>query len=265
MSFKPRFVAVDLDGTVLLDGRIGERTLAVFASLRARGLVILVATGRPRRSTLPWAAKLGAVSGLVCHNGAAVYDAAGALLSEVTIEDGTARRLVALARGIPQHFHGFIGDEWYYETPREGTARYEGRSGFPGRRVDFSSMERLGFHKTMFVATEPEVPALVEAVSDSLGPALEIYPTGSGFVELVAPGISKGRSLARLVESLGGRMEEVLAFGDAWNDLDMLRMAGAGVAMGNAPEPMRAQLSLVAPPASEEGVALWLEENLAWA
>lgn len=263
MKGAPRFVAVDLDGTVLVESLgLSERTLRAFRALKAEGIVPLVATGRPRRSALRWVEALGVEAGLVCHNGAVVYDGKARILAETTIPEETARRLILEARKIPVHFHGFVGDEWLYETQREGTARYEGRSAFPGRRVDFDALPRLGFHKAMFVGREEEAPALAERIRGSLGGLLEGYPTGSGFVELVAPGIGKGKSLSVLVESLGGSMDEVIAFGDAWNDEDMLLMAGIGVAMDDAPPELKARVGRSTGSVREDGVAAWLEEHL---
>ncbi|MEI6875538.1 MAG: Cof-type HAD-IIB family hydrolase [Spirochaetota bacterium] len=256
----PRFVAVDLDGTVLLEDQgISPRTLAAFELLRARGVTPLVATGRPRRSSLAWAVKLGVGAGLVCHNGAVVYSATAAILAETTIPEEAARRLVTIARSIPNHFHGFVGDEWLFEAVHPGTARYEHRSGFPGRQVDFDRIPRLGFHKAMFVATEEDAPGIAARLRIELEGEIEVYPSGSGFVEVVASGIGKGKSLSILVESLGGSMAEVLAFGDAWNDEDMLLRAGVGVAMGNAPAELRERVGRVALPIGQDGVAAWLE------
>jgi len=262
MKRPPRFIAVDLDGTVLVESvGLTRRTLAAFKSLKAGGLIPLVATGRPRKSAIRWVEALGADSGLVCHNGALVYDSTARILTETTIPEATARRLVEEARHIDVHFHGFAGDDWLYETIRPGTLRYEGRAAFPGLKVSFDDMPRLGFHKAMFVGTEEEAPLVAGRIRESLGELLEVFPTGSGFVELVAPGIGKGKSLARLVETLGGTMDEVIAFGDAWNDEDMLLMAGIGVAMGNAPEELKTRIGRTTTTVAEDGVAVWLEEH----
>jgi Cof subfamily protein (haloacid dehalogenase superfamily) len=257
----PRFILVDLDGTVLREGRgISDRTLQAFARARELGIQPLVATGRPRASALRWALALGVEGGLVCHNGAAVYDREARLIAETTIPEATARELVRAARDYPVHFHGFEGDTWLYEREWPGTERYRSRSGLPGRQVDFDRETELRFHKAMFVAGEAEAPAIAADLGRDFAGRLEVYPTGSGFVELVAPGISKGRSASLLVASLGGSMAEVLAFGDAWNDEDMLLMAGTGVAMGNAPEALRLRVGRVAAGVEEDGVARWLEE-----
>lgn len=266
MKRPPRFVAVDLDGTVLIESvGLTPRTLAAFKALKAGGIIPLVATGRPRKSALRWVEALGADSGLVCHNGAVVYDAQARIVAETTIPEPTARRLIEESRHIEVHFHGFAGDEWLFELERPGTARYERRAAFPGRRVSFDSLPRLGFHKAMFVGSDEEAVYVTDRIRQRMGPLLEVYPTGSGFVELVAPGIGKGKSLSRLVESLGGSMEEVIAFGDAWNDEDMLLMAGIGVAMGNAPEELKSRVGLSTGSVQEDGVAAWLEEHFSLA
>ncbi len=263
MKRPPRFVAVDLDGTVLIEGvGLTARTLAAFKALKAGGILPLVATGRPRKSALRWIEALGADSGAVCHNGAVVYDAAAHIVAETTIPETSARRLVEEARHIDVHFHGFAGDEWLFELERPGTARYERRAAFPGRRVSFDELPRLGFHKAMFVGDEDEAIFVTKRIRERMDGLLEIYPTGSGFVELVAPGIGKGKSLSSLVASLGGGMDEVIAFGDAWNDEDMLLMAGIGIAMGNAPEQLKARVGRTTGTVEEDGVASWLEEHL---
>ncbi|MEI6386969.1 MAG: HAD family hydrolase [Spirochaetota bacterium] len=256
-----RFLAVDLDGTVV-DGASGvsQATIEVFAALRARGLKLLVATGRSRRSALPWVEILAARDGLICHNGAAVYDAAGKLLTQTVIPESEARSLVELSRSLPYHFHGFVGDEWLFERIDAETERYEKRSGFKGRKVDFDSIPDLGFNKAMFVATEEDVPAISSRIRVALGDSVEIYPTGSGFVEVVAPGVSKGVSLDFLVQRLGGSMSEVIAFGDAGNDEDMLRKAGLGIAMGDASDELKERIGRVTAKVSEDGVATWLTE-----
>jgi len=256
-----RFVAVDLDGTVLVEHvGLSQRTKSAFVALKSRGIVPLIATGRPRRSSLPWAAALDVDSGMVCHNGAMIYDAEARIIGETTISEEAGRLLIKVARKIPVHFHGFVADEWLFETPRPGTIRYETRSSIKGQRVDFDSLPRLGFHKAMFVGSEEEAPGIAALLRESLGDSVEVYATGSGFVEVVAPGISKGKSLAILLASLGGKMEELIAFGDAWNDEDMLLAAGIGVAMGNAPAELRKRIGRVAEAVTEDGVALWLED-----
>ena len=74
------------------------------------------------------------------------------------------------------------------------------------------------------------------------------------------PGVDKGTALAFLAERLGIAREQVMAFGDSTNDLDMLGAAGWPVAMGNALDVVKALAWRVAPSCDQDGVARTLQE-----
>src|SRR5690606_28425495 len=82
------------------------------------------------------------------------------------------------------------------------------------------------------------------------------------WVEVVASGVSKATGLSVVAERLGVAPTEVLAIGDEWNDVPMFEWAGASVAMGNAPDHVRAAADDVAPPADDDGAAVVLERLL---
>ncbi len=266
-----RVLALDLDGTVLGPGnRLSERSVSAVAAFRATGRLVVVASGRSRRSALPWALDLGGASAMVCHNGAAVYDfgagaaEGGELIAEHLLPEGTARGLVDLSRKLELHFHGFAGDDWVYERPMSGTAVYEARSGFAGRRVDFDTFPRLGFHKAMFVGDPGKLMEDAAARARELcdGTATVLF-SGPGFLEIVAAGVSKAAGLQAYVSRLGLGLENVLAIGDAENDEAMILSAGIGVAMGDAPAALRARAGRVAGTLAEDGAAAASEAFLA--
>jgi Cof subfamily protein (haloacid dehalogenase superfamily) len=266
-----RVLALDLDGTVLGPGnRLAPRAVAAVAAFRATGRHVVIASGRSRRSALPWALGLGGAGGMICHNGAAVYDFGdgapeeGKLIAETLLPEPTSRRLVELSRKLKLHFHGFVGDDWLYERTMSGTAIYEARSGFEGRRVDFDALPRLGFHKAMFIGEQGQAieEAAVRARKLSEGSATVLF-SGPGFLEIVAAGVSKAVGLRAYLERLGLGLKQVLAIGDADNDEEMLLAAGIGVAMGDAPEAMRARVGRVTGSFAEDGAAAAIEAFLA--
>lgn len=274
MSSDPdiRILALDLDGTVVGGGdRLSQRSVAAVAAFRATGREVVVASGRPRRSALPWAKRLGGASAMICHNGAAVYDfgasSEGELIAETRVPEEAARRIVALSRGLDLHFHGFVGDSWLYERPLPGTAAYEARSGFPGTQVNFDELPRLGFHKAMFIG-EPgrlieETAARTREICDG---AATVMFSGPGFLEIVAAGVSKAVGLRAYLSRRGLGLGQVLAIGDADNDEEMLLSAGIGVAMGDAPAELRervAKVGRVTDKFAQDGAAQAIEAFLA--
>lgn len=74
---------------------------------------------------------------------------------------------------------------------------------------------------------------------------LEMARSGEHFLEVTRAGVSKGAGAARLAEMLGVSREQVMAIGDQGNDLSMLRWAGLGVAMGHAPDYVKAAADVV--------------------
>ncbi|MCX7781953.1 MAG: HAD hydrolase family protein, partial [Negativicutes bacterium] len=75
------------------------------------------------------------------------------------------------------------------------------------------------------------------------------------YLEMANPAVNKGRALALLADKLGIAREQVMAVGDSVNDLDMLRYAGWGVAMGNASDTVKAAAAAVTGANDAEGVA----------
>lgn len=79
-------------------------------------------------------------------------------------------------------------------------------------------------------------------------------------IEVNAAGVNKGKALVRLGEILGISREEIMAFGDGANDLDMMKEVGIGVAMGNGKEEIKEAADYIAASNDEDGVARFLEE-----
>ncbi len=262
-------LALDLDGTVLTDGHgISDRTVAAVAAFRASGRDVVVATGRSSRSALPWASRLGGAKAMVCHNGAAVYDCPGfpegRLLSEAVLPEALVRRVIGLSRELGLHFHGFGGDDWYYERARPGTAIYERRSGFAGALVDFDELREPRFNKAMFVSSPGrEIEAAAEAARALCGGEATVMFTSPGFLEIVPLGATKAAGLTTWLSSRGLALADAMAIGDADNDLEMIRGAGYGVAMADAPEEVRAAAAFVTGGIADDGAAAAIELFLA--
>ncbi len=284
-------LALDLDGTVVTaDNRMSDRTVAAIARFRESGGDVVIATGRAARSAWPWAVRLGGVSGMICHNGAAAYataagcgtdratgaaetsrPSAGAratvsgcspytLVASTPLPDTVARKLIELSRRVEVHFHAYSGDEWLSERSFRGTAIYRDRAGFDFTRCDFDKLGSSGFFKAMFVDLPgPDMERLAIEVRALLDDEAEVMFTSAGFLEIVAPGISKAVGLSGWLAARGKSLDSVLALGDAENDEAMLLAAGIGVAMGNAPESLKAKVGRVTGTVDEDGAAAAIE------
>jgi hypothetical protein len=263
-----RALALDLDGTILdADRRISARSVAAVAAFRKSGREVLVATGRARPAALPWVRHLGGVSGLVCQNGATVYDGeaanqtVGDPFEQRMIPETAARRLVALSRSFGMHFHAFRGESWHYERVVAETAAYQKRAGFPGTLSDFDQFTELRFTKAMFVGAD--LGRAASAVNEACDGEVSVFLSGPDYLEIVARGVSKAAGLQAWLSRRGWVPGDVMAFGDAENDEEMLLQAGIGVAMGNAPDALKKRIGRVTGSLEEDGAAAYIEAFLA--
>jgi hypothetical protein len=252
-----RLVVADLDGTVR------SRQLGITAGVRgavaaaqARGVRVCVATGRMWRSAAPWVERLGADSPAILYNGGLVLDfATGRTLYERRLPRETAAEALALIRRDSEvQPHLYLHDRVYVSRRHPLTEAYAADDGLEYEVVP--SLEALlsdDPHKILVVGATPRIEALAHAVRAAGLPvhAVQSEPT---YLEILPPGISKGTALQAMLEALDLSREEVVAIGDNWNDLEMIEAAGLGVAMGHAPEGVRARAGYVCGTAEEDGV-----------
>ena len=124
------------------------------------------------------------------------------------------------------------------------------------RKVD-NLFETLEPHPTKLLMTGDPTDMIKaeEELVEILGEKMDIFRSAPFFLELVPKGIDKAQSLLRLLSKINLTPADLMAFGDGYNDLSMLKLAGVGVAMANAAPEVRADADYVTLSNEEDGVA----------
>jgi HAD superfamily hydrolase (TIGR01484 family) len=259
-----KLIATDLDGTLLRPGEIvSERNRRALQRAQEAGAIVVLVTGRPPRSMRPIAQNAGADGLSVCSNGAIIYDLTDdAIVEHWPLEPAVVAQLITQLReaapGVVFALEYGLrsGREPGYPPPPKPIQRQE---------VVIDDIFALAREPAVkLIAHHREIPAeaLLEIARRVAGEtALPTY-SGIGFIEISAPGIHKAWALAELSARLGIRAEEVVAFGDMPNDLEMLAWAGRGVAVANAHPAVLAQADEITASNLEDGVAVVLERLL---
>jgi hydroxymethylpyrimidine pyrophosphatase-like HAD family hydrolase len=273
-----RMVAIDLDGTLLRkDGTMGERTrLALQAAVR-QGIKVVICTGRRFRTTLPILAELHLAVPVIVHGGLLIKDAG----TYETLHHNYLSKDFSLDVVKFLKAHG-VTPIVYVDLFAEGIDIYldNERDGHPFH-LKYLEHNRLHCHfvgdvtrvfcpQTIHVGALADRPSLerlnvsIEREFGSSARHLIMNNTNDdgAFLEIMSPGNSKWRALSRLIETEGLAPEEVICIGDEINDLEMIRHAGLGVAMGNAIQAVKAVAGYITRSNEEDGVAHVVEQFL---
>ncbi|MPY57404.1 HAD family hydrolase [Streptomyces spongiae] len=270
----PRLIATDLDGTLLRDDKsVSARTVAALAAAEEAGIEVFFVTGRPARWMDVVSDHVHGHGLAICGNGAAVVDLHGGpgahrfvKIRELARENAldAIRLLRAAAPGTVyavEQTYGFHQEPEYpklhMETP-DTLAPAEKLLAPDGVAADEPVLKILAYHPEIdpddFLATARF------AVGDR---ATLTRSSPSALLEISGPGVSKASTLALCCAERGISHEEVVAFGDMPNDVEMLTWAGRSYAMGNAHPDVIAAASGQTIANNEDGVAVVIEQLVA--
>lgn len=260
----PRLIATDLDGTIVRpDGSVSKRVLAAFAAAQGAGALVVFVTGRPPRWMGEIAEATGHVGVGICANGAYIYDMHGEVVVQ-TFAMSAATALEAAGRvraALPDAAFALESQSGFSHEPA-----YQPRWDIhdPTKVGPIGDLLDGPIAKLLVRDDSTTGDAMLAAVAPGLDGLVEVTHSDANdsLLELSALGVTKGSTLALLAEQWGIAQQEVVAFGDMPNDIDMLRWAGRGYAMGNAHQSVLAIADEHAPSIDEDGVAHVVERLL---
>ena len=260
-------LAFDLDGTLLRDGTkdIDPRTFTSIQKAMAQGIHIVIASGRDKNGCKFVYEPLGLEKGnhfLALVNGQIIYDFKKKeydLDDVLTAEDGIKIQQVCKEFGIEGIFQ--CGYDFYSYVSSLNRMKKKVKSALLGEPEDYGL--KAGKENRNFIDLPYEKIHLTQDINkvimvhskkffeknlDALKAALcdyDVVMVGPDWMEIMPKNVSKASALWKICDRLHITMNEVMAFGDAQNDLKMLQQAGIGVAMGNAMDEAKYAATLV--------------------
>lgn len=257
LGLAPRLIAVDLDGTLApQSGEVPPGVAEAVTRVTDLGAIVVAATGRSLTTTAPLAREAGLHGYAVVSNGAMIITVDPAAVVEAVTFDAT-QLLDELAPLLPGATFAVETTDGVFLTSRHFVDR--GVS-LEIREVAFADLTR-----------EPVVRLIVRSddhIEEGLGPVVEHLDmhsiafgvTDVAWLDLGIKGVTKATGLQKLGTRLGIDSSEVLAIGDAMNDIEMLQWAGTAVVMGHAKEEIKALADYVTGPVPGLGVIEVLDQ-----
>lgn len=245
-----RLLAIDLDGTLLNSrSEISVVTRQALADAAARGVQLVVVTGRRHQSARPFLEQLPCPATLIASNGALIGSSAGEVLHRDFLPRRTAQQVLRSAREFRPYavaiFHGVLRGQ---VVMQQGASPEGPLSWYMEKIPEYLELvpeleEALKTDpvQVMFGGPPGRIEPLEELVRESPAGAdvhltwTKYYSRNLSLFDVMNRGCSKGGALALWAKRLGIEASEVMAIGDNYNDLEMLCFAGHAVLMGNCP------------------------------
>lgn len=264
-----KLIAMDLDGTLNNDEkRITEQTRLALMNAQQNGIRLALASARPspglfRERDVLQMQEYGGL--LMSYNGGRIVDAAdGQVLFETAMDPEETRMVLRQLEKLPVTPILDDGVQFYVTDKNGYKVDYECRNNNMvctelGNLAEFLTFAPI----KILMSVLPEQIAEVQAeIASFLPPSLTVVQTAAFYLEVIPSVINKGQGIRDICRVLGISPAEVIAFGDAQNDIPMLQEAGMGVAMGNASDAVKAAADYVTLSNNEDGIAAALETLL---
>lgn len=268
-----KLICIDIDGT-LINSRheIGMRTKGAIQLAREKGYIVTLVTGRRYLATVGYARQLGLNLPIICFNGGLIVDSeTGRPFHMECIPLDYARKVFAawsrLQVPVFAYRHSLHPPDVYSENPGIHSQNYLAREGANIKQVP--SVEAIFQWDPLRILTTNDAYWTERCYHENeeiyRAGALRTFLTyyeGVANLEIYPEQATKANGLRWLSKHFQVSREQIIAFGDHINDLDMLEWAGLGVAMGNAVPEAKAAADLVTADRDEDGIALVLEDLL---
>jgi len=266
MNFPYQLIAFDLDDTLLLpSGQLSDRSRRAVQQVHERGVIVALASGRMLANMLPIGELLGFETALVSFNGAQVnLSPSQPPLFHCPVPPALAERVIDFALQHDLHLHFYHDNRLYSSRVDDWQARlyHEHTGAHLEPAANFDRLRGLPATK-LLIADEPErIEVLLGECSGLFGAELTLTRSKSIYLEFLHPTVNKGEGFKALCRHLEVPLSATAAFGDGYNDLEMLAAAGLAVAMKNGIEEIKSVADRVCASNADDGVAQVLEEWL---
>jgi Cof subfamily protein (haloacid dehalogenase superfamily) len=235
MNLPYRLAAIDLDGTLLgPDKKITEENAAAVRRLNENGTKVIIASGRRHQNSVRFQRELALNGPIIACQGGLIRDGeSGNVIEAHFLPQTVAREITKEGERADVRVIYYHLDHLYVaERNNEWIELYESRVG--EKTEALADLVQLDGRRALKIVWYGDPPLLAKArpqMAERYRERVDLLSTENENLEFMPRGINKATALAKIAEQLSVRAEEVLAFGDGENDLQMLSWAGTGVAM----------------------------------
>ena len=265
MAYK--VLALDIDGTLTnSEKKITEKTRTAISRAAGQGVKIVIASGRPVQGIREFARQLNLkeLDGYILsfNGGRLISCRTGEIIHDMKLPLQYLPEIYALSRQYGVNLMSYEGDNIITEKPEDEFLAIEAKiNGLGIKKVDnFLDYINFPINKCLMLGEGDYLADVEKKVHAALSDRLDVYRSEPFFLEILPKGVDKAKALEGLLDRLGCDRTELMACGDGYNDLTMIRYAGMGVAMANAMTQVKEEADYVTTSNDEDGVTAAVEK-----
>lgn len=241
---KIKAIFMDMDGTLLKsDHTMSDKLKEKLIELDKNGVKIFISTGRMYAAALPYLKQLGITTPVITYNGGKIVDpSTSETLYENPVTAETVKRVIEVSRETGIHLNLYSDDKLYVENETSEGKAYAEKTGLKYVPVNFDEFIGKTSTKALFLGENEKLVKLKEELEKELPQSIFVFSQPT-YLEVLNKGVSKGKAVKELINKYGFSEDEVMTFGDQWNDFDMLKLVKYGYLMGNASEDLKKEFT----------------------
>lgn len=261
-----KIVFSDIDGTVLNSKHeLLSSTITSVQSLASRNIPFVLVSARMPKAMKLILDEINVKMPMISYGGALVLDEQNHILYDNKINKVDTRAIIDEIETIKSGeivINYYSDDNWYVKDKNNlAVKREENITHVKSSQANFDDLIRKDvLPNKLLCMTEPGINADLEKVLKEKFPKLNIVRSSDILLEIMNKDVSKAKGLKVLLDYLQIESFQAIAFGDNYNDLDMLKFVGRGVVMQNAPEEIKKQMKYITKSNNEDGIYEYLQK-----
>lgn len=258
-NMKYKAIFSDMDGTLLnSQHKISPKTEQAIKSVISKGIPFIPVSARPPYAITPYTEQLQTNAPIICYSGALILDQDLNELYSVLIDEADLNKLTALLTPYAHlSISHYAGLNWFVNQNDYWSQQETAITGLQSQKTP-ENIQNV--HKILIMGNAESILEVEQILKNAL-PHLSIHRSKPEYLEIMNKAATKAKAIRFMESYLQISADEVIAFGDNFNDLDMLEYAGLSVAMGNAPEEIKQVAKEMTANNNEDGIALILERE----
>jgi len=266
----PKILFSDIDGTLLNESRVlSKATVDEFKRIKEEIPVILISSRMPK--AMVHLQKMAEVTHfpIIAYNGGLIL-VEDHIAFSLEIKTTIVEAMMDFNANNRVHFSLYNTNDWYvpkmdYWAKREQNNTKVIPTVLPNKQVIAKwKLEEKGAHKIMCMGNVDDIDALYAYLETNFGTQLHLYRSKSTYIEIAPSAISKKTAVEFLLKKVYPTLDisEAVAFGDNYNDIEMLKAVGFGVAVANARSEVKAVTKYTTSAGSADGVANFIKKYI---